>query len=87
MGMASLKISLPKAVKEFVDSQAREGGYDTPGDYVRDLLVRERERKAEEQLERLLLSGLRSGDGMEASAGFWERKRRELSRGHSTSTR
>ncbi len=38
----------------------------------------EEARQAQERLERLLLDGLASGPGIEATREFWERKQAEL---------
>ena len=52
--MSTMKISLPNALREFVDEQVASAGYRTPGEYVRDLIRREQERQ---QLRSQLLDG------------------------------
>jgi antitoxin ParD1/3/4 len=54
-----MNISLPERMKAFVDSQIAEGRYSSASEYVRDLIRDDERRKAEEQLEALLLEGLR----------------------------
>jgi len=78
MKMSSLNISLPKSMKDFVESAVREGGYSTPSEYVRSLIREERKRKAERELEAFLLAGLDSGEPVEVTPTFWEQKRSEL---------
>ena len=78
MDMTSLNISLPKQMKEFVESQVQQGGYSTPSEYVRALLRAERKRRAEAELDELLLQGLNSGEPIEVTPPFWEAKRRDL---------
>jgi len=81
MDMTALNISLPKPMKEYVEAQVRAGGYSTPSEYMRALLREDRKRKAEEQLETLLLEGLKSGQPTEVTSAYWERKRRQLLKG------
>ena len=59
--MQSMNISLPEPLKEFVDGQIASGRYSSASEYVRELIRGDEKRKAEEQLESLLLEGL-SGD-------------------------
>jgi putative addiction module CopG family antidote len=52
-----MNISLPERMKAFVDSQIAQGRYSSVSEYVRDLIKDDERRKAEEQLEALLLKG------------------------------
>ncbi|GAB4363866.1 MAG: type II toxin-antitoxin system ParD family antitoxin [Bryobacter sp.] len=76
--MTSLNISLPQILKDFVEQQVEKGGYSTPSEYIRELLREDQKRRAEERLEALLLAGLNSGDPVEITPDYWERKRKEL---------
>jgi len=58
--MESMNISLPDPMKEFVDKLVAEGRYSSASEYVRELIRADEKRKAEEQLEALLLDGLKS---------------------------
>ena len=80
MDMTSLNISLPKQMKEFVESQVQRGGYSTPSEYVRALLRAERKRRAEAELDELLLQGLNSGEPTQVTPAFWDAKRHDLQR-------
>jgi len=60
--MQSMNISLPDPLKEFVDGQIAQGRYSSVSEYVRELIRADEKRKAEEQLEALLLEGLRGED-------------------------
>ncbi|MBL8556530.1 MAG: type II toxin-antitoxin system ParD family antitoxin [Phenylobacterium sp.] len=42
--MATMNVSLPDAMKEWVESQTRTGRYGNVSDYVRDLIRRDQER-------------------------------------------
>jgi antitoxin ParD1/3/4 len=57
--MQSMNISLPDPMKQFVDGQIAQGRYSSVSEYVRELIRADEKRKAEEQLEALLLEGLR----------------------------
>src|SRR5262245_60204010 len=58
--MTSMNVSLPEAMKRFVEEQVEEGNYSTPSEYVR-ALIREAQTKAERKaLEAKLLAGLES---------------------------
>jgi len=61
--MESMNISLPETLKEFVDGQISAGRYSSASEYVRELIRADEKRKAEEQLEALLLEGLKSPVG------------------------
>jgi antitoxin ParD1/3/4 len=45
MAMTSLNISLPKALKEYVEGQVASGDWGTPSEYVRELIRRDKERR------------------------------------------
>jgi len=42
MAMTSLNISLPEALKEYVEGQVATGDWGTPSEYVRELIRRTR---------------------------------------------
>jgi antitoxin ParD1/3/4 len=44
--MATMNVSLPDAMKDWVESRARTGRYSNASDYVRDLIRRDQERTA-----------------------------------------
>lgn len=81
--MTSLNISLPQALKDYVESRVSAGGYSTPSEYLRELVRQDQRRQAEERLEGLLLDGLASGEPIEITPEYWERKRRQLVERHS----
>ena len=60
--MATMNISLPDAMKDWVEAQARTGRYSNASDYVRDLIRRDQERADTlAELQALLTQGLESG--------------------------
>jgi antitoxin ParD1/3/4 len=61
LAMQSMNISLPDPLKEFVDGQISTGRYSSVSEYMRELIREDEKRKAQDQLEALLLDGLRGG--------------------------
>ena len=58
--MTNLNVSMPEAMKEFIEAEVRTGSYSTPSEFVRDLVRDFQRRKASEGEQRLidaLLSG------------------------------
>lgn len=53
-----LNIFLPDPLKQFVDRQIAQGRYSSASEYVRELILVDEKRKAEDQLEEKLLEGL-----------------------------
>jgi antitoxin ParD1/3/4 len=45
MAMTSLNISLPQALKEYVERQVATGDWGTPSEYVRELIRQDKERR------------------------------------------
>lgn len=75
--MTSMNVSLPEAMKRFVEEQVEKGAYSTPSEYVRSL-IREAQVKAEkERIERMLLEGLDS-PVRDMTPGEWAEMRREV---------
>lgn len=81
--LTTLNVSLPRTQREFVEAQAALSGCTTTSEYVRRLIHDAQRRTGQEELEKKLLAGLDSGDPIEITPEFWERKRRELVERHS----
>jgi antitoxin ParD1/3/4 len=60
--MATMNVSLPDPMKDWVEAQTRTGRYSNASDYVRDLIRRDQERAAKiAEMQRLITEGLESG--------------------------
>jgi antitoxin ParD1/3/4 len=60
--MATMNVSLPDLMKDWVEEQARTGRYSNASDYVRDLIRRDQERADKlAELQRLVTEGIESG--------------------------
>jgi antitoxin ParD1/3/4 len=57
--MASLNISLPDTMRQWIDQQVASGDYANASDYIRDLLRHDQRQR--EALNLALLEGERSG--------------------------
>ncbi|HTM78715.1 MAG TPA: type II toxin-antitoxin system ParD family antitoxin [Devosia sp.] len=78
--MATMNVSLPDAMKEWVEAQVKTGRYGNSSDYVRDLVRRDQERAEKiAEFERLIQAGIDSGpSGRTAEEIFAEARRRAL---------
>ena len=60
--MATMNVSLPDRMKDWVESQASSGRYSNASDYVRDLIRRDQERQqAIAEIQALVTEGIESG--------------------------
>ena len=67
--MTTMNISLPDALKAFVDEQVSQRGYGTSSEYVRELIRKEQDRL---HVRELLLAGAGSAPGAPADAGYFD---------------
>ncbi len=67
--MSTMNISLPDALKSFVDEQVNQGGYGTSSEYVRELIRKDQDRL---QLRGFLLAGAASGPAAPADPAYFE---------------
>lgn len=69
--MATMNVSLPDPMKEWVEAQTRGGRYSNASDYVRDLIRKDQDRLDKiAAMQRLVTEGLESGvaDGFDMNA-------------------
>lgn len=81
--MATMNVSLPDLMKEWVEAQARAGRYSNASDYVRDLIRRDQERADRiNALQQLVDEGFESGVSNRSKADLLEaaRKRAAVTR-------
>jgi antitoxin ParD1/3/4 len=72
-----MNISLPDALKSFVDDQVERRGYGTSSEYVRDLIRKDQERT---QLRELLLAGAQSAVAGPADRAYFDKLRKRARR-------
>ena len=76
--MPSLNISLPAPMREWIEAQVKGGRYGNASEYLRELIRRDQERKAQERLEKLLLEGVESGTASPLTQEDWSELRTEV---------
>jgi antitoxin ParD1/3/4 len=78
--MATLNISLPDAMKAYVEAQVQAGQYASASDYIRALVREDQKRRAEQELEAKLLAALDSNDFREVTPELFDRVRARVQR-------
>lgn len=73
--MTTMNISLPDALKSFVDAQVTERGYSTSSEYVRELIRKDQDRL---HVRSLLLAGASSAPAEPASAAYFDTLRERV---------
>jgi antitoxin ParD1/3/4 len=67
--MSTMNISLPDALKSFVDQQVSVRGYGTSSEYVRELIRKDQDIQ---RLRELLLDGASSAPSAPIAAGYFQ---------------
>lgn len=78
-----MNISLPDALKQYVDEQVSQRGYATSSEYVRELIRRDQEQR---RLRELLLAGAESSPTVSPDANYFDALRRRVGRGGRSGT-
>ena len=77
--MATMNVSLPDLMKNWVEAQADTGRYSNASDYVRDLIRRDQERAIKiEEMQRLVTEGIESGTSGRALATILKAARNKV---------
>lgn len=82
--MTTMNISLPGALKTFVDEQVTQRGYGTSSEYVRELIRKDQDRS---RLREMLLAGGASEPAGVADSGYFEGLRVQLRKPGKTGAR
>lgn len=72
MPVKSINISLPDAMRTYIEEKVATGGYSSVSEYFRELVRQDQKRQAAERLEVMLLEGLNSGNATEMTPDDWE---------------
>ncbi|MCK9544839.1 MAG: type II toxin-antitoxin system ParD family antitoxin [Novosphingobium sp.] len=67
--MSTMNISLPDALKAFVDQQVSVRGYGTSSEYVRELIRKDQDIQ---RLQEMLLDGAKSTPTVPVDAGYFQ---------------
>lgn len=78
--MATMTVSLPDPMKEWIEAQIRKGDYATASDYVRDLVRRDRARRGQEltieELRQIVADSRASGTGTRSMEELFDEAQR-----------
>ena len=75
--MATMNVSLPDAMKAWVEGRTEDGAYSNASDYVRDLIRRDRARVEKiKAMQTLVTDGLESGVSSLSMDGLLQEARR-----------
>ena len=76
--MASLHVSIPGPMRDWVESRTENGQYANNSDYVRDLIRKDQERAGKfEALQAAITKGLESGEPQEFDKEVFIRRMQE----------
>lgn len=70
--MATMNISLPDAMRKFVERQAKKEGFGTVSEYMRSLIRDVQKHQAKQALEAKLKEGLESGPAAPLTPEEWD---------------
>lgn len=70
--MATMNVSLPESLKQFVDEQVSDRGFGTTSEYVRELIRYDRDRSL---LRERIVASADAEFSREMDAGYFERLR------------
>lgn len=73
--MPALSVNLSDELRSFIDRQVHEGGYQDCGEYIRDLIRKERDRQ---HFEALILEGAASPRAVVADDQYFDQLLRRL---------
>jgi antitoxin ParD1/3/4 len=76
--MTSMNISIPQALRNWVEAQVKGGRYGNVSEYIRELIRRDQERQAQGRLEKLLLDGIESGPATPMTKEDWTEVRADV---------
>jgi antitoxin ParD1/3/4 len=78
--MATMNVSLPDAMKNWVEERSRSGRYSNASDYVRDLIRRDQDRAEKiARMQTLVDDAVASGEGQRTTEQIEQEARARLS--------
>ena len=85
--MPDVVVRLPEESQSFVEQQVAARQYASASDYIASLVEDARRRAAAERVDRLLVEGLASGPGEEATPQWWDKTKQEWKEGRTGTPR
>lgn len=77
LSTSTINISLPDALRSFVEEKVAQGGYGTSSEYVRELIRKDQERT---HLRDLLLAGAQSPPAVTVNGAYFKGLRQRVRR-------
>lgn len=74
----TVNVSMPEALREFLEEEVERQGFSTISEYVRHLVRREMKQVEDSRLEDLLLEGIQSGAPREMKTTDWQMIRERI---------
>ena len=78
--MATMTISLPGPMRDFIESEVSSGDYGSASELFREMVRERQKHKTQQRLETLLLEGLESGQPIEVTKKYLDERREILRR-------
>jgi antitoxin ParD1/3/4 len=76
--MSSMNVSIPEAMRRWVEKVVTSENFGTTSEYVRSLIREDQKRRARAELDAKLLEALESGPATELTKSDWEQVRVQL---------
>lgn len=76
--MTTMNISLPDQLKQHIDHRVTSGGYSSSSEYIRELVRKDQEQSAKQELAGLIREGLESGESIPVDDQYWKSKKAHL---------
>lgn len=76
--LTTLSISVLTSQKSYIEQQASLAGFADPSDYLRQLIRADQQRKAQEELEEILVKVIENDKWIEGTPEYWAKKKAEL---------
>jgi antitoxin ParD1/3/4 len=73
-----MNISLPVALREWVDQQILQSGFSTASEYFRQLIREEQKRQCRLAVEEKLMEALNSGPPVPVTEATWKESRKRV---------
>ena len=81
--MASMNISLPDPMKDWVETQTSSGRYDNASEYVRDLIRHDQDRASKiSAMQKLVDEAFEGGASDKSLDGIWAAAKAQATRGN-----
>jgi putative addiction module CopG family antidote len=78
--LATINVSLPKKLRADIERKIKREAYGSISEYVRELIRKDLRAQAIDQVDSLLLDGLRSGTPRRVDEDWWRERKAVITR-------